>query len=309
MKKTSKIYVAGHTGLVGGAVTRALKKAGYKNLILKTRKELDLLDEKAVNKFFNTEKPEYVFLCAARVGGILDNRDRPGEFIYQNLKIETNIIHAAHETKVTKLLFMGSSCIYPKFAEQPIKEEYLMTGLLEPTNDAYAVAKIAGIYMCMSYRRQYGSNFISVMPTNIYGPGDHFDPEKSHVLPSLIRKFHDAKAKKQSEVVLWGTGYPRREFLHCDDLASACVFLMQKYDNPQIINIGVGEDVAIRDLAEKIQKIVGYKGKIVWDTTKPDGTPRKLLDVSRIHKLGWKAKKDFDKGIKETYAWFKANVI
>jgi GDP-L-fucose synthase len=308
MKKTSKIYIAGHTGLVGGAIFRNLKKSGYKNIIVKTRKELDLLNEKAVQKFFKTEKPEYVFLCAARVGGILDNRDHPAEFIYMNLKIESNIIHGAYIAGVKKLLFMGSSCIYPRLAPQPIKEEYLLTGPLEPTNDAYAIAKIAGIYMCQSYHKQYGTAFISVMPTNIYGPGDHFDPERSHVIPALIRRFHDAKVQKKADITLWGTGVARREFLHCDDLANASVFLMKNYSDPQVINIGVGNDITIKDLAHKIKDVVGFRGKITWDSSKPDGTPRKLLDVSRIHKLGWKAAKDFDKGLKETYAWFKAKI-
>jgi GDP-L-fucose synthase len=309
MKKNSKIYIAGHTGLVGGAITRLLKKEKYSNLILRTRSQLNLEDEAAVSAFFEKEKPEYVFLCAARVGGIMDNRTRPAEFILSNLKIQSNIIDAAHRAGVTKLLFMGSSCIYPRLAPQPIKEEYFMTGPLEPTNEAYAVAKIAGINMCQSYRTQYGCNFISVMPTNIYGPGDHFDPERSHVIPSLLRRFHEAKEKKSPEIVMWGTGTARREFLHCDDLASASLFLMNTYDNPDIINIGVGNDITIKDLAEKIQAITGYKGTITWDTTKPDGMPRKMLDMSRLHTLGWKAQVDFDAGLRETYEWFKKNVL
>lgn len=305
MKKNSKIYIAGHTGLVGGAITRLLKKGKYTNLLLRTRKELNLEDELAVSSFFKNEKPEYVFLCAARVGGIMDNKTRPAEFILSNLKIQSNIIDAAYRSGVTKLLFMGSSCIYPRLAPQPIKEEYFMTGPLEPTNEAYAVAKIAGINMCQSYRIQYGSNFISVMPTNIYGPGDHFDPERSHVIPSLLRRFHEAKEKKNPEIVMWGTGSAKREFLHCDDLARASLFLMQKYNDSGIINIGVGDDISIKDLAVKIKKVTGYSGKLAWDTTKPDGMPRKLLDVSKINKLGWEAKIDFDKGLKDTYAWFK----
>lgn len=308
MKKNSKIYIAGHTGLVGGAITRLLKNEGYGDLILRTRKELDLENESAVRSFFEKEKPEYVFLCAARVGGIMDNKTRPAEFILNNLKIQNNIIDSAYRSGVAKLLFMGSSCIYPRLAKQPIKEEYFMTGPLEPTNEAYAVAKIAGINLCQSYRIQYGCNFISVMPTNIYGPGDHFDPERSHVIPSLLRRFHEAKDKKAPEIIMWGTGGAKREFLHCDDLASASLFLMKEYNDPEIINIGVGEDVSIKDLAEKIKKVTGYTGKLAWDTTKPDGMPRKLLDVGKLYKLGWKASVDFDKGLKETYEWFKKNV-
>lgn len=308
MTKDSKIYIAGHTGLVGGAIARLLKKEGYKNLVLKTRAALDLENGVAVSKFFETERPEYVFLCAARVGGIMDNSKRPAEYLLSNLKIQNNIIESAYKAGVKKLLFMGSSCIYPRLSEQPIKEEYFMTGPLEPTNEGYAVAKIAGINLCQSYRRQYGANFISVMPTNVYGPGDHFDADRSHVIPALFLKFYKAKKEKTPELSMWGTGSAKREFLHCDDLASASLFLMQNYNDEKIINIGVGEDISIKDLTEKIRSVVGYTGKLVWDSTKPDGMPRKLLDVSRLHALGWKASIDFDKGLKETYEWFKNNV-
>lgn len=308
MKKNSKIYIAGHNGLVGGAIKRLLEKKGYSNLILRNRKELDLENEIMVKNFFIKEKPEYVFLCAARVGGIMDNNDRPAEFILSNLKIQNNIIDSAYHSGVTKLLFMGSSCIYPRLAKQPIKEEYFMTDSLEPTNKAYAIAKIAGITMCQSYRFQYGANFISVMPTNIYGPGDNFNLERSHVIPALINRFNDAKNNKLREIEIWGTGKAKREFLHCDDLAKATLFLMQKYNDPDIINIGVGNDISINNLAKKIKIITGYSGKIKWDNTKPDGTPRKLLDISKIKKLRWTAKIDLDTGLKETYAWFKDNI-
>jgi GDP-L-fucose synthase len=308
MKKDSKIHIAGHTGLVGGSIARLLKNNGYNNLLLRSHKELDLEDERAVQAFFKKEKPEYVFLSAARVGGIMDNKTRPAEFILSNLKIQNNVIDSAYRLGVKKLLFMGSSCIYPRLAPQPIKEEYFMTGPLEPTNEAYAVAKIAGISMCQSYHKQYGSNFISVMPTNIYGPGDHFDPERSHVIPALMIKFDKAKKEDAKSVSLWGTGSAKREFLHCDDLASASLFLMENYNDPDIVNIGVGNDISIRDLAEKIKAVVGYKGAIEWDTTKPDGMPRKLLDVSKLNKLGWKDTIDFDGGLKEMYQWFLKNV-
>jgi len=305
MKKSSKIFVAGHNGLVGGAIVRLLKTEGYKELLTKTHKELDLENEAAVRAFFEREKPEFVFLCAARVGGIMDNKTRPAEFILTNLKIQNNVIDSAYRSGVTKLLFMGSSCIYPRLAPQPIKEEYFMTGPLEPTNEAYAVAKIAGIEMCRSYRTQFGSNFISVMPTNIYGPGDHFNSLRAHVVPSLISRFHDAKTMKSPEIVMWGTGNARREFLHCDDLAKASLFLMERYDEPDIINIGTGKDISIKELALKIRSVTGYEGKTVYDDSKPDGMPRKLLDVSKINRLGWKASIDFDKGLRETYEWFK----
>lgn len=304
MQKNSKIYVAGHTGLVGSAIVRALTDAGYSNLVTRTRSELDLLDSQAVREFFTNEKPEYVFVASAKVGGIMANKTYPADFIYQNLTIQNNIIHNAHIYGVTKLLFLGSSCIYPKMAEQPIKEEYLLTGALEPTNEAYAVAKIAGITMCQSYHRQYGSNFISVMPTNLYGQNDNFDPETSHVLPALIRRFHEAKVANSPQVIVWGSGKPMREFLYVDDLADACVHLMNTYNEPGIVNIGTGTDVTIKELAETIAEAVDYKGEIIWDDSKPDGTPRKLLDVSKIHSLGWKHHTELKDGIKMTYEWY-----
>ena len=307
MKSDAKIFVAGHKGLVGSAVVRALQKQGYANLIVRTRQELELLDNNLVRNFFETEKPDYVFLAAAKVGGIMANNTYPAEFIYQNLVIETNIIHNAYLNKVKKLLFLGSSCIYPRHCPQPIKEEYFMTGSLEPTNAAYATAKIAGIIMCQSYDKQYGTNFISLMPTNLYGPNDNFDLESSHVLPALIRKFHDAKIGNKKEVALWGTGAPKREFLHVDDLAEACLFLMDKYNDSEIINVGTGEDISIKDLAEMIKKIVGYSGQIIWDASKPDGMPRKLLDVSKIKTLGWKYQIKLENGIKTTYEWYQKN--
>lgn len=307
MEKTSKIFVAGHRGLVGSAIVRALEAAGYTNIIRKNRAELDLLDQKAVADFFATEKPEYVFDAAAKVGGILANKEHPAEFIYQNLVIQNNIIHNAYWNGVKKLVFLGSSCIYPKLATQPIKEEYLLTGSLEPTNDAYAIAKIAGIMMCQSYNKQYGTNFISLMPTNLYGPKDNFDLTSSHVLPAMIRKFHEAKVNNSPSVPLWGTGSPMREFLHVDDLADAAVYLMNNYDGSEIVNVGTGEDVTIKELAELIRDTVGYTGELDWDTTKPDGTPRKLLDVSRLHSLGWKHKIPLPEGVKDTYNWYLAN--
>lgn len=303
MKKNGKIYVAGHRGLVGSALVRKLKRAGYTNLLLKTRAELDLTDQRKVARFFEKEKPAYVFVAAAKVGGILANRDAKADILYENLAIQTNIIHSAWKNQATKLLFLGSSCIYPKMAPQPLKEEYLLTGPLEETNDAYAVAKIAGIKMCQSYNEQYGTNFISAMPTNLYGPNDNFDLVTSHVLPALMRKFHEAHAKQAKEVILWGTGSPRREFLHVDDLADALLFLMRHYNQSEIVNVGTGKDLTIRELAEKIKKLVGYEGKISWDRSKPDGTPRKLLDVSRLHKLGWKHRIGLDEGLKKTYHW------
>lgn len=304
MKKESKIYVAGHRGLVGSAIVRKLQSEGYANIITRTRKELDLLDQKAVTEFFANEKPEYVFLAAAKVGGIMANKDYPADFIYKNLQIQNNIIHNSYLNKVTKLVFLGSSCIYPKLAEQPIKEEYLMTGPLEPTNDAYAISKIAGIKMCQSYNKQYGTDYISLMPTNLYGPNDNFDPESSHVLPALIRRFHEAKEINSPSVTVWGSGSPMREFLHVDDLADASVHLMNNYDSTEIVNVGTGEDVTIRELAELIKEIVGYKGELIWDTSKPDGTPRKLLDVSKLHNLGWKHSIELKNGIKDTYEWY-----
>lgn len=306
MRTSDKIYIAGHRGLVGSAILRYLENAGYTNLITCTHKELDLADRTAVRSFFKTERPRYVFLAAAKVGGIAANKTYPADFIRDNLFIQTNVIEAAHEYKVVKLLFLGSSCIYPRLAPQPIKEEYLLTGALEPTNDAYAVAKIAGITMCQAYHRQHGSNFISIMPTNLYGPHDNFDPETSHVLPALIRRFHEAKEINSPNVTVWGTGSPRREFLHVDDLAAACHHLMQKYNDPEIVNVGTGRDISIKELAETIRTIVGYKGEILWDSTKPDGTPRKLLDVSKLHNLGFSHTIDLETGIRHTYNWYAA---
>lgn len=308
MEKNDKIYIAGHRGLVGSTIKRNLKKNGFTNLVLKNRQELDLLDEKSVQIFFEQEKPDYVFLVAAKVGGILANRDCPADFIYQNLKIQNNIIHNAYLSKVKKLLFLGSSCIYPRDCPQPIKEEYLLTGPLEKTNEAYAIAKIAGIKMCQSYNKQYDTNYICAMPTNLYGIGDNFDLESSHVLPALLRKFHEAKISKQKEVVMWGTGSPKREFLFVDDLADACVYLMENYTGDEIVNVGTGEDITILELAQMIKNIVGSQGEIVTDPTKPDGTPRKLLDVSKLHNLGWKHKTNLEEGIKITYDWFLKNL-
>lgn len=303
MRREDRIFVAGHRGLVGSAIVRRLRSEGYDNLLLRTREELDLTRQAEVEAFFEQERPDYVFLAAAKVGGIWANNSYPADFIRDNLFIQTNVIDAAYRNGVKKLLFLGSSCIYPKFAPQPLEEEYLLTGALEPTNEPYAVAKIAGIIMCQSYRRQYGANFISAMPTNLYGPGDNFDLETSHVLPALIRKFHEAKARGDSAVEVWGTGSPKREFLHVDDLADACVFLMQRYDDDEIINVGTGTDVSIRELAESIKEIVGFEGDVVFDTSRPDGTPRKLLDVSKIRGLGWQAKIDLEEGIRLTYQW------
>jgi len=314
----SKIYVAGHRGLVGSAVVRKLQATGRKNLILRTHRELDLINQSAVRSFFEQEQPEIVVLAAARVGGILANSTYPGQFIYENLMIQANLIHWSYKLGVKRLLFLGSSCIYPKLAPQPMKEEYLLTGPLEPTNDAYAVAKIAGIKMCEAYNRQFGTSCLSVMPTNLYGPGDNFDLADSHVLPALIRKFHEAREKDASEVIVWGTGSPRREFLHVDDMADACVNLLgspndrykQLIENlkPCLINIGQGKDISIKALAEEIREIVGFKGKIVFDTSKPDGTPQKLLDITRMQELGWKAKISLRDGIESTYEWYKENL-
>ncbi|MDO8513854.1 MAG: GDP-L-fucose synthase [bacterium] len=304
MKKNSKIFVAGHQGLVGSNITKKLQQQGYTNLILKTFSELNLMDFEATKKFFETEKPEYTFLAAAKVGGILANKDFGGDFIYNNLSIEINVIKSAQLAKVTKLLFLGSSCIYPRDCPQPIKEEYLMTGPLEETNKPYAVAKIAGIVMCQAFNKQYGTNFISVMPTNLYGPDDNFDLKNSHVLPALIRKMHEAKESNSPTVEIWGTGTPKREFLFVEDLADACVYLMNNYDDPSIINIGVGQDLTIKELAQTIKEIVGFKGQLEFDTSKPDGTPRKLLDVSKLNSTGWKAKTDLKDGIQFSYTWF-----
>jgi len=360
MNKNSKIYIAGHRGMVGSAILRKLLSDGYTNLITRTRQELDLLNQQAVQQFFEKERPEYVFVAAAKVGGIMANNTYRAQFIYENLQIQNNLIHFAHEYGVKKLLFLGSSCIYPKMAPQPIKEEYLLTGKLEPTNEPYAIAKIAGIKMCEAYRDQYGDNFIAVMPTNLYGPNDNFDLETSHVLPALIRKFHLAKLLEQKDfdairkdfkkfsgntihnfsntqlnrwtgkeiisilekygicvdssnswtvrVSLWGSGTPKREFLYVDDLADACVYLMQIYNDKQFINIGVGEDLSIKELAEIIKEIVDFTGDINWDSSKPDGTPRKLLDVSRLHSLGWKARIPLGEGIRKTYEWYLKNL-
>lgn len=295
--------VAGYRGLVGSAITRRLKLADYSNLLLVGRSELNLLDQSAVRDWFRKEKPEYVFLAAAKVGGIWANKNQKADFIYENLQIQTNIIHSAWEAGVKKLLFLGSSCIYPRLCPQPIKEEYFMTGPLEETNDAYATAKIAGIKMCQSYNAQHGTDFISVMPTNLYGPGDNFDLASSHVFPAMMRKFHEAKTWGDASVGLWGTGSPKREFLHVDDLADAAVHLMESYSGSGIVNIGTGEDVTIKELAETIKRLIGFKGEIVWDVTKPDGTPRKLLDVSKLHGLGWRHKISLEDGIKATYEW------
>jgi GDP-L-fucose synthase len=304
MEKNSKIYIAGHRGLVGSAIARNLEKQGYENLVFRSREELDLQDAVSVRKFFEEEKPEYVFLAAAKVGGILANDKFPADFIFQNLQIQNNIIHNAYLKDIKKLLFLGSSCIYPRDCQQPIKEEYLMSGPLEKTNEAYAIAKIAGIRMCQSYNKQFGTKYISAMPTNLYGPNDNFDLESSHVLPALLRKFHEAKIENEKEVVMWGTGSPRREFLYVDDLADACVFLMNEYESDEIVNVGTGEDISIKNLALMIANTVGYKGEIVNDTSKPDGTPRKLLDVSKLRKIGWKHQTNLEEGIGKTYEWF-----
>lgn len=307
MNKDSKIYVAGHRGLVGSAIMRKLQQEGYTNIITRTHKELDLTNQAQTQEFFKKEKPEYVFLAAAKVGGIHANNTYPADFAYINIMIESNVIKASYDYGVKKLLFLGSSCIYPKLCPQPIKEEYLLTGLLEKTNEAYAIAKIAGLKMCQYFNRQYGTNYISVMPTNLYGPNDNFDLETSHVLPALIRKFHEAKIDNKPYVEVWGTGTPRREFLHVDDLADAVVYLMNNYDENEPLNIGTGKDVTIKELAELIKEVVGYEGEIKFDTTKPDGTPRKLLDVSRLHNAGWEHKITLREGIENTYEWFKEN--
>ena len=304
MEKDSKIYIAGHRGLVGSAITRQLKKNGYNNLLLKSHAELELTDQQKVFDFIKEQKPEYVFLAAAKVGGILSNNTYPGQFIYSNLQIQTTVIHACHIYDVKKLLFLGSSCIYPKFAPQPISEDSLLSSKLEPTNKAYAIAKIAGIIMCQSYNTEYKTNFISLMPTNLYGPNDHYDLYNSHVLPALLRKIHEAKINNDDKVEIWGTGTLRREFLFVDDLAEACVFLMNNYADDEIINVGTGEDITIKELAETIAEVVGYKKSFHFDKTKPDGTPRKLLNIEKIKKLGWKAKTDLRKGLKLTYEDF-----
>jgi GDP-L-fucose synthase len=301
MKHSDKIFVAGHRGMVGSAICRKLQQEGYSQIITRTSKELDLTDQKAVNDFFEKEKPQFVFLAAAKVGGILANNTYRADFLYRNLMIESNVIHAAHVYGVEKLLFLGSSCIYPKLAPQPLQEDSLLTGTLEYTNEPYAIAKIAGIKMCEAYRDQYGSNFISAMPTNLYGPNDNYDLQNSHVLPALIRKFHEAKINQSPSVEVWGTGSPLREFLHVDDLAEACYFLMQHYNDKQFVNVGCGEDLSIKSLAEMIQSIVGFQGELIWNTEKPDGTPRKLMDVSKIKGMGWSPKINLEKGIAAVY--------
>jgi len=316
MKFDSKIYVAGHRGLAGSAIVRCLQAGGWQNLVVRSHDELDLRQTIAVDEFFAEERPEYVFLAAAKVGGILANTRYPAEFIRDNLAIELNVIDAAYRYGAKKLEFLGSSCIYPKLSPQPIKEEYLLTGALEPTNEWYAIAKIAGIKLCQAYRQQYGFNAISLMPTNLYGPGDNFDLESSHVMPALIRKFHEASLEQRPEVLIWGSGSPRREFLHVDDLASAAVFLMQCYDEPEIVNVGTGADISVKALAEMIASVSGYRGRLVFDSSKPDGTPRKLLDVSRLTALGWRPQIGLEEGIRSTYdsfrqsaAWAAANLV
>ncbi|GAA0827178.1 GDP-L-fucose synthase family protein [Clostridium tertium] len=307
MNKDSKIYVAGHRGLVGSAIVRELKKKGCTNIIGKTHKELDLMDALAVENFFKEERPEYVFLAAAKVGGIYANSTYPADFIFENLQIQNNVIGNAYKYGVKKLMFLGSSCIYPKMCPQPIKEEYLLSGYLEETNEAYALAKISGLKMCQYFNKQYGTNFISVMPTNLYGPYDNFHPEHSHVMPALIRRFHEAKVNGAKEVVVWGSGKPLREFLYSEDMADACIYLMENYGGNDFFNIGTGKEITIKALAELIKEVVGYGGEIVWDSSKPDGTPRKLLDVSRLESQGWKYKMELKDGIKEAYKWYLEN--
>jgi GDP-L-fucose synthase len=307
VEKSDKIFIAGHRGLVGSSLVRKLEQDGFANLLTRNRAELDLRNASDVDRFFAEEKPAVVILAAAKVGGIKANSDLPVEFLLENLEMQNNVVRAAYDAGVRKLLFLGSSCIYPKHAPQPIPESALLTGPLEPTNEAYAIAKIAGIKLCQAYSREYGANFISAMPTNLYGPNDNFDLLSSHVLPALLRKAHIAKQERTRELVVWGSGQPRREFLHVDDLAAACVFLLENYDSPEIVNIGCGEDISIRELAELICEIVGFKGDLAWDTTKPDGTPRKLLDVSKIHALGWRHRIELRDGIARTYQWFLEN--
>ena len=309
MDKDAKIYIAGHRGMVGSAIYRKLEKEGFANFVSRTSQELDLRDQQAVGKFFEQEKPEYVFLAAAKVGGIIANNTYRADFLYENLQIQNNIIHSSYLNGVKKLLFLGSSCIYPKMAPQPLKEEYLLTGLLEPTNEPYAIAKIAGIKMCDAYRAQYGCNYISVMPTNLYGYNDNYHPQNSHVLPALIRRFHEAKVQNTPSVTIWGTGLPRREFLFADDLAEACYYLMENYDEPGLVNIGTGEDISIKDLALLIKKTVGYDGEISFDTSKPDGTPRKLMDVTKLYDKGWKHTIELHEGIGLAYKDFLSKVV
>ncbi|MGZ4033641.1 MAG: GDP-L-fucose synthase [Bacteroidia bacterium] len=305
MEKNSKIYIAGHKGMVGSAIMRRLQKDGFTNFVTRNSKELDLRNQQAVADFFASEKPDYVFLAAAKVGGIVANNTYRADFIYENIMIQSNVIHHSYLNGVKKLMFLGSSCIYPKMAPQPLKEDYLLTGLLESTNEPYAIAKIAGIKMCDAYRSQYGCNFISVMPTNLYGPNDNYDLNNSHVLPALIRKFHTAKKENSTSVEIWGTGSPMREFLHADDLADACFYLMQNYNEAGLVNIGVGHDISIKDLALLVKKIVGFSGELKFDTSKPDGTPRKLMDVGKLHSFGWKDKIDLEEGIKGVYSEVK----
>ena len=304
MNKNDKIYIAGHRGMVGSAIKRLLEKRGFENIVTRTRSELDLKNQQAVEDFFLAEKPDYVFLAAAKVGGIHANDTYPADFIRENLQIQTNIIDSAYRNGVKKLLFLGSTCIYPKMAPQPLKEEYLLTGPLEPTNEWYAIAKIAGLKMCAAYRRQYGFDAISVMPTNLYGPGDNFGLENSHVLPALMRRFHEAKINSDPEVVVWGTGTPRREFLHVDDMADAVLYLMENYSDEETVNIGVGDDIPIRDVAQMVKEVVGFEGELTFDSSKPDGTPRKWLDVSKLNNLGWSATIPLLKGLEDTYNWF-----
>jgi GDP-L-fucose synthase len=308
ISKSDKIFVAGHRGMVGSALMRRLNAQGFSNVVTRDRSQLDLADESAVAKFFAAEQPAVVILAAAKVGGIKANNDFPVEFLLDNLRIQNNVIHAAHEAGVRKLLFLGSSCIYPKFAPQPIPETALLSGPLEPTNEAYAIAKIAGIKLCQAFSREYGANFISAMPTNLYGPNDNFDLETSHALAALLRKAHEAKTRKERKLIVWGLGKPRREFLYVEDLASACLFLLEKYDSPEIINVGCGDDLSIRELAELICDVVGFDGELAWDTTKPDGTPRKLLDITKLRRLGWQPAIPLRDGIAQTYDWFLKNV-
>jgi GDP-L-fucose synthase len=309
LEKTSKIYIAGHRGMVGSAIARKLEVDGYTNILTRRSAELDLRNQAQTLEFLQTEKPDYVFLAAAKVGGIIANSTYRADFLYENLAIQNNVIHGSYLAGVKKLMFLGSSCIYPKLAPQPLKEEYLLTGLLEPTNEPYAIAKIAGIKMCEAYREQYGCNYISVMPTNLYGPNDNYDLQNSHVLPAMIRKFHEAKVENKPAVELWGTGSPMREFLHANDLAEACVYLMENYDGATLVNIGTGVDVTIKELAETIQEAVGFTGTINWNTDKPDGTPRKLMDVNKLNGLGWKHKIELKEGIKLVYQDFKNNIV
>jgi GDP-L-fucose synthase len=309
MQKTDKIFVAGHRGMVGSALVRRLEGEGFVNLLVRDRSKLDLRDESVTAKFFAAEKPAIVIVAAAKVGGIKANSDYPVEFLLENLRIQNNVLRSAYEAGVQKLLFLGSSCIYPKFAPQPIPETALLSGPLEPTNEAYAIAKIAGVKLCQAFSREYGAKFVSAMPTNLYGANDNFDLETSHALPALIRKAHEAKVRKDQKLTVWGTGKPRREFLHVDDLASACLLLLEKYDSPEIINVGCGEDISIRELAELICDVVGFDGELAWDTTKPDGTPRKLLDVTKLRALGWKPAIPLRDGIARTYEWFRANSV